>query len=177
MIGSKQNKQALIWRIDGLPEIIPDLTMLINPQNLDISYMPLITETRTLGGFIQEFWGDQLTSISAAGRTAMFYSDTGITVAEAKASEAYHNFIRLVNIYKNNGKVYTASATNVNRISAVGVVILTYAERQYEGFFDSFEIKELPDRPFTLDYDFTFKVLRMLGHIVIQNGNFVRVTK
>ena len=176
-MGAKQNRQALIWRIDGLPELIPDLTMLINPQNLDVSYQPLITETRTLGGFVQEFWGEQLTSISGAGRTAMFYNDNGLTVADAKASEAYHNFIRLVNIYKNNGKVYTPSAANVNRISAVGTVILSYVEKQYEGFFESFNLKVLSEKPFTLDYDFSFKVLRTVGHIVVDNGNFVRVTK
>jgi hypothetical protein len=177
MLGAKQNKQALIWRIEGLKEIVPDLTMFINPQNLDVAYTQLVTETRTLGGFIQEFWGEQITSISASGRTAMFYGDNGLTVKDAKTTEAYQNFIRLVNIYKSNGKEYTPTVSNLNRISSVGVVILTYAERQYEGSFDSFNIKELAEKPFTLDYDFTFKVFRMLGNIVIQNGNFVRVTK
>jgi len=175
--GAKQNKQALIWRIEGTQEIIPDLTMLINPQNLDTSYTPLITETRTLGGFVQEFWGEQLTSISASGRTAMFYSDNGLTVADAKDTDAYHNFIRLVNIYRNNGKIYSPTSTNANRISAIGTIILTYSEKQFEGFFQSFTVKELPEKPFTLDYDFAFKITRTLGQIVVENGNFIRVTK
>ena len=177
MIGAKKNKQALIWRIEGLKEEVPELTMLINPENLDISYQPLVTETRTLGGFVQEFWGEQITTISASGRTAMFYGDNGLTALDTKTTESYQNFIRLVNIYKNNGKVYTSSASNVNRISAVGIIILSYVEKQYEGSFDSFTIKELSDKPFTMDYDLSFKVYRTLGNITVQNGNFIRVTK
>jgi len=177
MKGAKQNKQAIIWRIEGTREVIPDLTMMINPQNLETAMQQIVTETRTLGGFIQEFWGEQLTTLSASGRTAMFYSDSGLTVNDAKDSEAYQNFIRLVNIYKNNGKVYADSSITSTRITSVGTVIMTYSEKQYEGFFESFDLKELPDKPYTLDYDFSFKVTRMLGHLSVQNGNFVRITQ
>lgn len=179
MIGVKQNKQAIIWRIEGLQETPPELTMLINPANLDLSYTQLVTENRTLGGFIQEYWGEQLTSLSATGRTAMFYNEGGITNSDTRESESYQNFIRLVNIYKNNGKDYYSErltlAKNINpdRIIAFGTVVMTYMEKQYQGYFESFNIKEMAEKPFNLEYDFTFKVTKTVGDFIVKSSNFI----
>jgi len=178
-VGIKRNKQAIVWRISGIKSPPPDLVMFINPANLDLSYSQLINETRTLGGFIQEFWGEQLTTLSASGQTAMFYSDKGITNKDSRISEAYQNFIRLVNIYKNNGKDYSderitlASKTNPNRIVSFGTVIMTYINKEYEGFFESFTMKEIAEKPFSLEYDFSFKVVRTIGDLIVQNGLYL----
>lgn len=179
MKGTKTNKQAIVWRIDGLIETPPALTMFINPANLDLSYSALINETRTLGGFIQEFWGEQLTSLSASGQTSMFYNSGGITNRDTRISEAYQNFIRLVNIYKNNGKEYTreqnnATKANPNRISSFGKVVMIYMDKEYEGYFESFSFKETAEKPFNFDYDFAFKVTRTIGDTVVQGGRFVK---
>ena len=136
-IGAKTNKQAIVWRIDGIQNPPPDLIMFINPTNLDLSYTQLVNETRTLGGFVQEFWGEQLTTLSASGQTAMFYNDGGITNKDARISESYQNFIRLVNIYKNNGKDYSdekitlAQITNPNKIVSLGTVVMIYVNKEY----------------------------------------------
>lgn len=179
-IGIKNNKQSIIWRIEGLQEIPPELTMLINPANLDISYTQLVNETRTLGGFILEYWGEALTQLSASGTTAMFYNEGGIDNKDLRISEAYQNFIRLVNIYKNNGKDYyndrvtLAKNINADRIISFGQVIMTYMEKQYQGYFESFTIKELAEKPFYFEYDFSFKVVKTVGDFIIQSSNFVK---
>jgi len=181
MIGAKKSQQAITWRIEGLIETPPSLTMHINPQNLDLSYSPLINETRTLGGFIHEFWGEELTTLSASGKTAMFYNSNGITNLDSKLTESYNNFLRLVNIYKNNGKDYSddrntlASKANPNRIISFGMVIMTYLDKQYEGYFENFSITELADKPFYLEYDFSFKITRTIGDFIVEGSRFKRV--
>lgn len=179
-IGAKKNKQAIIWRIEGLHETPPELTMMINPINLDVSYTQLVNETRTLGGFVQEYWGEQLTSLSASGQTAMFYGSGGITNKDSRQSESYQNFIRLVNIYKSNGKDYLderrtlAKNINPDRIVNFGRVIMTYLDKQYEGYFENFTIKEMAEKPFYLEYDFSFKIIRTIGEFIVKGSNFIK---
>jgi hypothetical protein len=182
MRGVKSNKQAIVWRIEGLQGITSEetrMTMMLNPANIDMSYAPLVNETRTLGGFVQEFWGEQLTTLSASGKTAMFYNDKGLTNLESRKSETYYNFIKLVNIYKNNGKDYdderqsSSIKLNSNRIKSVGTIIMTYINKQYEGFFENFNIKELAEKPFNYEYDFSFKITRTIGDLVVQSGTFL----
>jgi len=182
MKGTKINKQAIIWRIEGLQGVSSEetrMTMMLNPVNIDFSYAPIVNETRTLGGFIQEFWGEQLTSLSASGKTSMFYNDKGLTNKDARKSEAYLNFIKLVNIYKNNGKNYdddrksSSIKLNQNRIKSVGIIIMTYINKQYEGYFDNFSIKEMSEKPYNYEYDFSFKITRTIGDLVVQSGKFL----
>lgn len=181
-VGIKRNKNAIVWRIEGLRETPPELTMLVNPTNLTLNYQPLINETRTRGGFIQEFWGEQLTSLSATGRTAMFYDDDGITNRNSRATESYAEFIRLVNIYKNNGKDYTnettlASKANPNRISSYGSVIMTYMNSQHKGYFENFVFKEDATKPFYFEYDFNFKIISTIGEFIVEDGRFILETE
>ena len=182
-IGTKKNKQAIIWRIEGITSPHPNLTMLINVNNLDSAYSQIVTETRTLGGFSQEFWGEQLTSISASGRTGMFYGDKGITNKDMRNSESYQNFLRLINIYKNNAKEYSenpdsvALRSNPNKIISIGRIIMTYMEKEYEGYFDNFSIKETGQAPFYLEYDFSFKVIRTIGDFIVEGSTFIKAQK
>jgi len=176
-IGIKKNKRAIIWRIEGLEDTPPELVMFINPESIDSTFTPLVSETRTLGGFIQEFWGEQLTSLSASGKVAMFYDDGGITNKNARLSESYQNFVRLLNIYKNNGKDYSDTQQNPNRITSFGAVIMIYMDKEYEGFFESFNFKELAEKPFSLEYDFSFKVTRTIGDLIVSGSNFVRESR
>ena len=177
-IGAKKNKQAIVWRIEGIKNPPPDLIMFINPTNLDFSYTQLVTETRTLGGFVQEFWGEQLSTLSASGQTAMFYNNGGLTNKDARISESYQNFIRLVNIYKNNGKDYSderntlALKRNPNKIVSLGTVRMVYTTKEYEGFFENFTIKELAEKPYNFEYDFSFKITRTVGDFIVQDGAY-----
>ncbi len=170
---AKQSPVPISWSIQGDGNI-PPLTMLVNPANLDIQYTPLITETRTLGGFVHEYWGEQLTSLSASGKTAMFIDrETGLTNKDARTTESYQFFMSLLNVYKNNGKGYfktfdtPASTANPTKIASLGVVTMVFDKRQYDGYFDSFSYTEDATKPFNLDYSFSFRVMRIIGQITI----------
>jgi len=184
-IGVKKNEKTIVFRIDGLRNEPPPLTMIINPANLSLNYSALINETRTLGGFVQEFWGEQLTSLSASGQTALFINEgEGITNENLRDTESYNNFIRLLNIYKSNGKEYRdertketlASKANPNRIVRFATVIMTYFGKEYHGYFENFTFKEDASKPFYFDYDFSFKITRIVGEFIVQQGKFTRTT-
>ena len=126
---TKQNPLPISWSIQDTSQNIPSLSMLINPNSLDTQYTSLITETRTLGGFVHEYWGEQLTSLTAGGKTAMFLDEKyGLSNINERQSEAYQYFMSLLNIYKNNGKDYyrtydtVASKRNSSRITNLGSV-------------------------------------------------------
>ena len=176
-----KNKHLISWRIEGLRDTPPEFTLIVNPVNLDISYTQLVNETRTMGGFLQEYWGEQLTTLSAAGRTAMFFGSEGLTNYESRDSEAYQNFIRLLNLYKCNGKEYIdetqrqtlATKANPDRIVGFARVIMIYMNKEYEGYFESFTYKEMAEKPFYIEYDFSFKVNKIIGDLIVQDGNYL----
>jgi len=179
MITARQVPVPISWSVKGDAKV-PSLTMLINPTNLDVTYSPLITETRTLGGFAHEYWGEQLTSLSATGKTAMFLdSEKGLTNKDARLTESYQYFMTLLNIYKNNGKGYftafdsNASRANPTKIASFGIVVMIYDGRQYDGSFETFSYTEDSLQPFNLEYSFTFKAIRILGQLTVTKNGYV----
>ena len=180
----KKNDRAISWRIDDVENPPPEFTMLINMNNLDIQYTQLKNETRTLGGFYEELWGEQLTALSASGTTAMFFGEGGLTNEFARDTEGYKNFIRLLNLYKNNGKEYIkasdpptlASKANPSRIVGFGKVVMTFINKQYQGYFESFDFTEHAFKPFNFEYSLSFKVIRIIGDLIVQEGNFITDT-
>jgi len=157
--GTIVNRKAIIWQVTGLPSTlqIPDLIMKINPKNLSSKYTQLINRKRTLAGFIEEHWGEQLDSLSAGGQTGQFFGPIGLTDDRRRDTDAYDRFRQLVAIYRNNGSVYD---TRTGKIIAQGAVVMNYDNCVYAGYFESFTIIDSADRPFSLNYDFAFKVVR-----------------
>jgi len=155
--GNVKNKKSVIWQIDGIPDKykVPDLIMKINPSNLSSNYSQLINRKRTLGGFIEEHWGEQLDSISASGKTGQFVNKLGLTNFTRRDTAAYNDFQNLIAIYRNNGVLYDSFT---NRIIAQGSVVMNYDSNIYKGYFENFTITESADKPFELNYDFSFKV-------------------
>jgi hypothetical protein len=176
---ARQVPVPISWSIKGDAKV-PSLTMLINPTNLDIAYSPLITETRTLGGFVHEYWGENLTTLSATGKTAMFVdSEEGLTNKKSRSTEAYQYFMTLLNIYKNNGKSYfpagnnAAAMANPSKIASLGIVIMIYDGNQYDGYFESFTYTEDSSMPFNLEYSFSFRAMKILGQLTVTKNSYV----
>ena len=176
---AKQSPIPISWSVKGDANV-PSLTMLINPSNLDTTYSPLITETRTLGGFAHEYWGEQLTTLSATGKTAMFLdSEKGLESRNSRETESYQYFMTLLNIYKNNGKGYykdfttNTSKANPSKISSLGIVQMIFDQNQYDGYFESFTYTEDASMPFNLEYSFSFKAFRILGQLMVTKNGYL----
>ncbi len=67
---------------------VPDVILLVNPASLNWSLANTVQETRTRGGFMQEFWGSELDTLSASGTTAAAYVASFNPVQAGAASGA-----------------------------------------------------------------------------------------
>lgn len=106
---------------------VPDVILLVNPASLEWSLENTVQETRTRGGFMQEFWGSELDTLSASGTTAVAYVASfspslvgppapaapterqggGLTIRDLRSNSAgYRNLRRLVDVYRSNGIIY-----------------------------------------------------------------------
>lgn len=167
---------------------IPDVVLLVNPNNLDWSMANRVQETRTRGGFVQEFWSSELDTLSAAGKTAVAYvarndghkkggQGGGLTIRDLRSDSAgYRNLRRLIDLYRSNGVIYGMRAAGnyavgheeerpAYRKSLLysGSVNIFYDGVTYSGYFENFEVMESGESPYWLDWSFTFKVETHVG--------------
>lgn len=156
----------------------PPLQMLINPTSFSIAHSKLITDTgwgRNGPNPLIEQWGDNQDVITAQGRIAGFYSEAvnnnylaggpGLNRATRAFSVSYQNLMSLYLLYRNNGTIWLEDfadppghTTKPNNLALVGSVYLSYDGVMYIGSFNSFEITEEAESPFTLSYTFEFTV-------------------
>lgn len=142
------------------------LFLFVNPHTWSRSSTKVQTNHFTRNGYKTERWGDELETIHASGTLGGFYTQqTGLTRVNRRETPAYRNFMKLVQIFKNNGALYdtsylgaeSAPTSNV-KIIDVGAVEILYGQELFRGTFDTFSITESADKPFSLDYEFTFHV-------------------
>lgn len=65
MPDAQRNRQTISWRVPGLGKV----EMYINPQSLRLVEKKVIKTQRTKGGYIVQYWGEELSTISLAGTT------------------------------------------------------------------------------------------------------------
>lgn len=61
----QRNRQMMMWRV-------PDqgiVSMYMNPQGISIQDKKIINKVRTKGGYVVQYWGEELTSIDIKGTT------------------------------------------------------------------------------------------------------------
>lgn len=144
----------------------PPLVLLINPESLDLKFVPKVSEIRTRwidrseSGYIFHTHHDELDVLTASGRSAMFYTSRGLTSAERERTLGWENIQQLVAVYRNNGMNFNKKPNRrgTGVIDSVGRVLIIYDGYLYRGSFESFTLGETADRPFNLTFTFDFKV-------------------
>lgn len=146
------------------------LILLINPTSLEIRFTSKITEQRVRwsglsSAYVFHAHHDELDVLNAAGKSAMFVSDKGITRFDRTNTLAYENIEKLVAIYRNNGmnlnsKPGSTSKSSPCVIDSIGRVIISYNGFIYKGHFISFSFTENETSPFNVDFAFEFKVTK-----------------
>ena len=135
--------------------VFPYLVLHVNPSTFEESYTKLITRQNTRGGYLEQHWGEELSSVSCELSTGLFVTtSTGLSVLNRTSSIAYRKFVDLSSIYKNNGMVYDMRGNIIFH----GGVNLHFDSSIFKGFFENFNITESADNPFVFDLSFTFKV-------------------
>jgi hypothetical protein len=150
----------------------PPLRLLVNPNSFSVKSQKIVSDGNWgRKGPIIEFWGDDQDKISGSGQVAAFYAldaapqlgrgGPGLTRHARNMSLAWQNFQSLYLLYRNNGAMYLPDVNQMDRdvlLTAVGSVYLYYDGILYIGSFDSLNVRESDQKPFTVEYDFEFTV-------------------
>lgn len=138
--------------------LLPDFLFLhVNPSSLDFSYAKVKAVMNTLGGFVEQHFGDQLTSISASQSTGAFVSvERGVTTFDRKNTIAYRKYQQLLSVFKSNGSVYDDKGV----IQFHGRIRIVFGGGIYDGYFTDFSVDESAEKPYQFDMSWSFKVTK-----------------
>jgi len=157
----------------------PPFFLFVNPTNWSRSNNKVQNNNYVRNGIKTERWGEELEQITASGSIGGFYTqETGLTRTYRRQTPSFTNLMNLIQIYRNNGCLYgnsyegseDAPSTN-RRILDVGYIEILYGFELFRGTFDSFSITESVDKPFTLEYTFTFNVSESVSIHDITSSN------
>lgn len=170
------------WRLPNGTSV----QMYINPQNFQIGESKQITQVRTKGGYVVQYWGDNLTQLTINGTTGSA-GWKGINVlrdiyrAENRAFDlvAATQTNELISTLSdpffdesNPGALLSNVAEELRRrqfilrpslASLALSIILYYQGIQYKGFFTAFNVTESVDNLGMFDYSITFMATEIRG--------------
>jgi hypothetical protein len=137
-------------------QVLHVLRMHVPPDEIVFNYSQEIMRSKVRGGWKVERWGETLTTVEVSGSTGAFmHSIDGATRKNAADTYAYTDFMRLVQMYRNNGMSYDPK---MGVVDTIGEVIFAYDRNVYRGSFDAFDIKESEESPFRFRYSFVFVI-------------------
>jgi hypothetical protein len=149
----------------------PPLRLLVNPRQFRVAAEKIISDGNWgRNGPIIEHWGENQDTVEGSGKIAAFYSldvaegnSPGLSRTARQFSASYQNLLSLWLIYRNNGGIYLddplrPEGSKNKNLTLLGSVYLYYDHTLYIGSFDNFSITETETDPFTLEYNFSFKV-------------------
>ena len=174
---SNRNEQIMTWRLPNGSSV----QMYMNPTSLVVDDTKEIKETRTKGGFVVQYWGENLTTITLSGTTGSAGIE-GINVlrdvyrAELKAFDS----IALANertnlsvtdpgeisslVKKMSSEQYARDFILRPTLGAMASsILLFYQGVQYKGYFKSFKVTEAVEKLGHFDYVMGFTATETRG--------------
>lgn len=128
--------------------------MYINPENLKVDDKKLIQNTRTKGGYMMQYWGEDYTRVGLSGSVG-----TGGIEAINVLRDIYRNEqVALQRILQSQG---AASKRRQSLAQLATSVVMWYMGQGYRGFFESFGYVEKPSG--VLEYTLNFTVVEIIG--------------
>ena len=164
---SQSNVIPVLFQVlspDNETLLLPDFLYLhVNPSNFDVDYNKVIERFQTMGGFVEQHFGEELASISASQSTGAFISvQDGVTLYNRQNTIAYRKMLQLEELFKSNGSVYDDSG----QVRFKGRIRIVFDHGTYDGYFDDFSISESNEQPFNLDLSWSFTVEREAYQLV-----------
>jgi hypothetical protein len=138
------------------------LILHVNPSSFAETFNKKVERIQTLGGFVEQHWGDDLSDISADQSTGAFINlYTGLSSMLRQRTIAWDRYRDLYDLFRNNGSVYDPFGTIVLQ----GWILLIYDRGTYVGTFRTFSVEETDDSPFAFKINWTFKVEKILQQV------------
>lgn len=179
---TNRNRQIMTWRLPNGSSV----QMYINPENFQVRESKQISSVRTKGGFVMQYWGDNLTQLTLSGTTGSsgikgIQALRDIYRSENKAFElvAITQSRDLLNEIQNGFDINNAGdalrdlgdrlaqRNFVLRPSLASLalsVLLFYQGVQYKGFFTEFSMTESVSKLGLFDYSMTFMATEIRGN-------------
>ena len=171
-----RQRELMAWRVPGIGFV----QMYINPQALTIDEKKIIQRTRTKGGFVVQYWGEEASTLKIKGTTGTAGIE-GIKILRQVYRSEQESYQLISNQLANNFKSYKSSTVNEQNIQSVIADIqdtssmptlgslalsveLYYQGAMYKGYFESFQVEESTSLgPGVFNYDMTFIALENKG--------------
>ena len=186
---NNRNEQVMTWRLPNGGAV----QMYINPENFMVKDSKQITETRTKGGFVIQYWGENLTQLTLSGTTGSS-GIRGINVLrdiyrsenrgfELIASQLVGDIEKVKSSISLTGgpglgTALEDAALELQKrnfllrpsLASLAVnVLLFYQGVQYKGFFKDFSVTESVAKLGLFDYQISFTAVETRG----QRKNFM----
>jgi hypothetical protein len=174
--------QIMTWRLPNGNAI----QMYINPENFVVRESKLITSTRTKGGFVIQYWGDNLTELSLSGTTGSS-GVKGINVlrdiyrSENKgfdlvAAQQLNDIQNIQNKIDSGGGDVSSALTDAGEevqkrnfllrpslAALASNILLFYQGDQWRGYFTTFSVTESVGKLGLFEYSLTFMAYEKRG--------------
>lgn len=141
---------------DNSTLLLPDFLYLhVNPDSFEVSYTQQVERFQTMGGFVEQHFGEQLSEVSGSQSSGVFMSvEDGITRHNRTDAVAYRKTLQLIDVFKSNGSVYD----DKGMVRFKGRIRIVFGYGTYDGFFTTFEVSESAESPFSLQLSWAFTV-------------------
>lgn len=174
--GGPQRRTLILWELPHIGGPDRYLEMYINPQSIRSSQRKSIQSKKTKGGFLMQYWGEELETLGISGSTG----DSGIeglrVMEDIYRSEqlAMSNIVSAtpnIEIYRDpndavnktaNSTYDTAKSRQGLNVSATSVV-MWYQGQGKRGYFTSFDFDENVTSNGVFTYSFNFTVVEVIG--------------
>jgi len=179
---TNRDQQIISWRLPNSTTV----QMYINPQSLVVSNSKQISTVRTKGGYVIQYWGNELSKLTITGTTGSS-GIRGIQVLEDIYNAENRGF-ELVAAAQTNSlidklgsiggdsnladSVLPALAKELNGRNFIlrpslavlaSNIVMFYQGTQYRGFFNSFNVDESTDRLGLFNYTINFTATETRG--------------
>lgn len=154
-ISSFQSFQDAFQNVDFLIGTVrnPVVQLFLNPETITVKKSVLLDKKQTRGGFVVQFWGHDLETIEVKAATAYFeISKNPLAAFELLKRQCYQ------------GRFHTSQPFRGSPI--IGMV---YESQALKGYFNNFDFTISADKPFKIEYSFTFTVTENVAFLVGNN--------
>lgn len=133
------------------------LSLEVPPQSISYEFVKQKSAPeRTLSGWVEWHWGEQIDTISAQMSTGAFINiETGLAEGpDRRASYSYINYENLIRLYKNNGAIYD----DFGKVMLFSGLFLINDLGVFSGYFNNLNVTESGDQPFRFNVSWSFRV-------------------
>ncbi len=172
----------------------PLVQMYINPQNIRINNKKIITPTRTKGGFVIQYWGEDLGTLSLSGTTGtsgieginvlhdiyrneqIAFDPYALSAAAKQEQDTFSGDIFGLDSALSSGENFVSSLIGASQASGAGVrpspslaslaftVEMYWSGEVFRGYFTEFSVTESADQIGIFNYDIGFTFTQKRGY-------------